>query len=270
MKPVVFVGFPGAGKSSVAREFAPRWGGKLIDLDVEIERRAGRSITDLIRVEGESRFRDLESDVLAEVAGLLVVEGSSEIQSKRLVVSAGGGVVLRERNREIVRDHMLAVWLDASPKVLLRRVVADERTAEKNGGGVKRPLLRLPRGPGIEENASPLGEAKREVVSEIGISERLERLRAERGPLFSGLGLKIRTDFAEADEIARELVRVFKLLDAVVGYNETGSDLSAVISVLVPVRGGGVFYSGKRAVEGVGEYLGEVSESEIERKFNSK
>lgn len=89
---IVLVGMPGCGKTTVGRALAALSGRTLVDLDGEIVRRAGRSIPDIFREEGEEAFRDLESRVLAEVCA----------QSGQ-IVATGGGSVLREDNRAALR-----------------------------------------------------------------------------------------------------------------------------------------------------------------------
>ena len=89
---LVLVGMPGCGKTTVGRELASLSGRPLVDLDGEIVRRAGRSIPDIFREEGEEAFRELESRVLAQVCA----------QSGQ-IVATGGGSVLREDNRAALR-----------------------------------------------------------------------------------------------------------------------------------------------------------------------
>ena len=89
---IVLVGMPGCGKTTVGRELARLSGKPLADLDEEIVRRAGKSIPDIFREEGEAAFRELESQVLADVCA----------QSGQ-VIATGGGAVLRAENRAAMR-----------------------------------------------------------------------------------------------------------------------------------------------------------------------
>ena len=113
---------PGCGKSTVGRELARRLGGGHVDLDQEIELRAGCSIATLFARSGEGTFRDMEASVLAE----LVDSGAS-------VIATGGGVVLRPANRELLRTRTRCVYLRASNALLWRRLRRDRR----------RPLLQV-------------------------------------------------------------------------------------------------------------------------------
>jgi len=106
VKPVSFVGFMGAGKTSAARKLARRAGVASIDMDMFIERRYDMKIREIFSNLGEEGFRLIETDVLRELA-----------TGDPLVVSCGGGVVLSEENRRIMRENGHVVYL---------KVTADE------------------------------------------------------------------------------------------------------------------------------------------------
>ena len=119
--PVLFlIGPRGCGKSTVGRLLAARLPGwSWIDADEELERRAGRPVREVFAEEGEAGFRERESAILAELAG-----------GERLVVSAGGGVVLRADNRALLRRGR-TVYLQADAATLRRRLAADPATADR-------------------------------------------------------------------------------------------------------------------------------------------
>lgn len=94
MSLVVIVGPPGSGKSTVGSLLAQRLGVAFRDADAEIEVRAGQPITDIFATDGESAFRALEEDVIA--AGLAEHTG---------VYALGGGAVLAEGTRKLLREH---------------------------------------------------------------------------------------------------------------------------------------------------------------------
>ena len=100
-RPVFFVGFMGAGKTSVARRIARTCGLASVDLDTYLERREGRSAKEIIVADGEAAFRRIETDVLREVAA-----------KDPLLVSCGGGVVVTPENRDILRDAGFVVYLE--------------------------------------------------------------------------------------------------------------------------------------------------------------
>ncbi len=111
MKPrAVLVGPPGAGKTTVGRALAERLGVEFRDTDEDVERMAGKAIADIFVDDGEDAFRALETEALRAV--LAASDG---------VVSLGGGVVMRESNRQLLLGHTV-VWLDVSLSEAVRRV----------------------------------------------------------------------------------------------------------------------------------------------------
>jgi shikimate kinase len=95
-----------------------RWG--WLDADELLEKRAGCNIRELFGTLGEAAFRDLESVVLDELCGC-----------RRLVIATGGGVVLRQANRQRLRATGRVVWLTGDAATLWRRLQGDGTTAER-------------------------------------------------------------------------------------------------------------------------------------------
>lgn len=118
------VGMPGSGKSTVGRQLAHRAGVPFVDLDHRLEQAMGTTIRSFFEAEGEARFRDLESEVLAEVCH---EEGG-------LVLSTGGGAVLRPANREVLRQFGPVFYLRASPEEIFKRVKHDRTRPLLQGG----------------------------------------------------------------------------------------------------------------------------------------
>lgn len=116
---VVLIGYRGTGKSAVARLLAERLDCAWIDADVELERRAGRTIADIFARQGEPAFRDLEAEVLADL-----------LRGDNLVVAAGGGCVLRPENRAALRAAFV-VWLQADADTIEQRLAGDATTAAR-------------------------------------------------------------------------------------------------------------------------------------------
>ena len=108
---LVLIGFMGCGKSTVGRELQQRLGYPLVDMDTEIEKRAGKPITRIFAEDGEAAFRDSETALLREIADC----------PDRLIVSTGGGVIGRPENRTLLRTLGFVVWLDAPPEIILER-----------------------------------------------------------------------------------------------------------------------------------------------------
>ena len=113
---------PGSGKSTVGRQLSRRLQLPFFDSDHLIEQRLGCSIREYFAREGEAAFRDLEEQVLAELA-----------QGRDAVVATGGGAVLREANRNALRAGGKVIYLRSSPEELYRRLRHD----------TQRPLLQV-------------------------------------------------------------------------------------------------------------------------------
>jgi shikimate kinase len=138
---LIFIGPMGAGKTTVGRHVAELLGMPFHDLDHEIESHTGAAISLVFDLEGEAGFRRRETATLAELAA-----GSG------IVLSTGGGAVLSEANRRVLRERGFVIWLDATIEAQLARLARDRQ----------RPLLHAP-----DRRA------------------RLEQLAAERNPLYA-------------------------------------------------------------------------------------
>ena len=106
----VLLGFMGAGKSTIARGLAPNY----LDMDALIEKRLGMSIADFFAEKGEEVFRQVESEVLAELL------------QRDQVVSTGGGVVISQRNRDLLKTNSDNIYLKADFETLYQRISADQ------------------------------------------------------------------------------------------------------------------------------------------------
>jgi shikimate kinase len=123
---IALIGFMGTGKSVVGGMLAARLGKDFIDLDAMIEEKAGRTIPEIFRKDGEIGFRELEIEAAREVSG-----------RKNAVIACGGGIVLNKINIDRLRKECVIICLTASPEVILKRTSDDE-----NG----RPLLAVSEG----------------------------------------------------------------------------------------------------------------------------
>jgi shikimate kinase len=139
--PIALIGMPGGGKSTVGRQLARRLGWAFVDSDALIEQRLGESIRTFFEREGEDRFRDIEQATIDELTG----------QPGLRVIATGGGVCLREANRQALNERCSVVYLRSTPEELHRRLRHD----------TQRPLLQV---------ADPLA--------------RLRELFAKRDPLY--------------------------------------------------------------------------------------
>ena len=156
----------GSGKSTVGFWLARSEGMRFVDLDAAIEEYQGRSISEIFAVDGEDRFRDLEQEVLAQCLA----------SSEPLVVSCGGGIVLRPDNRALLRDRAWVCWLRATIETLGRRV----------SSGDSRPLL----------GDDPIAD--------------LSAISAARSGLYTETAHEIvDVDGLEAEQVAEEIRRVW-------------------------------------------------------------
>lgn len=119
---LALIGFMGSGKSCIGPILARRLGIPFIDLDSELERRAGRSIAEIFADGGEAAFRKQEEATLSDVA----------MRSDTHVLACGGGVVISPANRSLLASAYATVWIDVPFKELMRRLSSER---------AKRPLL---------------------------------------------------------------------------------------------------------------------------------
>lgn len=156
------VGPMGAGKSTIGRRLAQHFGLPFIDLDEEMERRNGVSIALIFELEGEAGFRQRESKLIEELSGR---EG--------VVLATGGGAVLSEGNRRLLRERGFVLYLSATVPQQLARLARD----------VKRPLLQAP-----------------------DRRERLEAMAAHRNPLYEEIAdLSVTGSNAAVAQAARQI-----------------------------------------------------------------
>jgi len=115
---LTLIGYRGSGKSTVARILADRMARPLVDTDTLVQKRAGRSIAEIVAAGGWPEFRRLEREAIAEMTA-----------RDEQVISAGGGAVLDEANRKALRASGRVGLLTAAPEVLWERMKADPKTA---------------------------------------------------------------------------------------------------------------------------------------------
>lgn len=111
---IILTGFMGTGKSTVGRRLARDLGLRFFDMDELIERQAGVPIKELFKTHGEERFRKMEGEVIERLKAGEFGDG--------LVVSTGGGAVVKSANREALRSWGMLICLSASVEEILKRV----------------------------------------------------------------------------------------------------------------------------------------------------
>ena len=163
---IVLIGLRASGKTLVAAALARRLHRPCIDLDSEIATRAGMPIAAVFREIGEPEFREIEAKALADA-----------LQANNIVISAGGGAVLRPESQVRLRAAY-CIWLTADERELARRMAEDVA--------------------GISQRPGLLGDNP---IAEIGA------LLAIRAPIYRDLArLTIATDGKTIDQIVTEIV----------------------------------------------------------------
>lgn len=167
MPNIYLTGMMGSGKSVTGKRLAAKLGYGFVDLDEMVEKKSGKSISQIFSEKGEEAFRDLESLVLKEAS-----------KSELKVVATGGGVILRQRNVELMKVTGKIIFLETSPEILWQRV-KDKKD---------RPLLK--------------GQPK----------ETLMEIYAYRQPVYEGgCDFKVLTDGKTAGAVADEIFEKLKV-----------------------------------------------------------
>ncbi|MFW6386468.1 MAG: shikimate kinase [Bacillota bacterium] len=164
---ITLLGFMGTGKSTVGPLVAERLAVPFLDTDELIVEKAGQSIPEIFANRGEEYFRTLEKQVLAETI---------EKRSK-FVLATGGGIVIAEENRKLLKKDTFPVLLTASPEEIYRRVA-------KEG---ERPLLEV-------ENPE----------------ERIAELLVTRRDYYNSFSRRIDTGNKTPEEICKEIISLFR------------------------------------------------------------
>ena len=110
-KNILLIGFMGAGKSTVSAKLSELLAMEIMEMDAYIQEKEGMSIKEIFATNGEEYFRNCESNTLIELR-----------ERKHMVVSCGGGVPLREKNVELMKNSGYVVWLTATPEAIYERV----------------------------------------------------------------------------------------------------------------------------------------------------
>ena len=169
LRNIVLVGFMGTGKTTVGQLLSKQTGMPLVDMDTQIEARAGKSINEIFAQDGEPHFRALEREMTQDLAAR---EGQ--------VVSTGGGIVLNPDNITDYEKNGLVVCLLASAEEILNRVKHDN-TRPLLAGDKQEKILQL------LETRRPLYEAVSHKIETNGlppeeIAQKIIRLYESNNP----------------------------------------------------------------------------------------
>src|SRR5688572_4238257 len=114
----ILIGYRGSGKTTIGRRLADKLWQKFVDTDEMIVAKAGMPVADIFEQQGVDRFRELEAEVIKEACKL-----------QEHVIALGGGALLREENRQTVKDagHKV-IYLKCEPRELFNRIKNDPAT----------------------------------------------------------------------------------------------------------------------------------------------
>ena len=165
---IFFVGFLGAGKSTVARNIGCLFCRPYVDTDRMVERVRGKSVCDIFREDGEESFRDTETEVLRSLS-----------EKKSLLVSCGGGIVEGARSCELMHAMGTVVFLDGDVEDPLRQIQHPEIRPDFKDEDCARRLYRVRR---------PLYEREADLRIDIR-NKSFEQVTSEAGQLLWEKGL---------------------------------------------------------------------------------
>lgn len=164
---VVLIGLMGAGKTAIGRRLASKLDLKFVDADTEIERAAGKSISDIFADHGEAHFRDGERKVIARLLG-----GGPQ------VLATGGGAFMDEETRKTVAAQGVSVWLKADLKVLMSRVGRRDHRPLLKTGDPEEVMKRLMEERDPVYSGADITVKSRDVPHEVIVGEIISALAA--------------------------------------------------------------------------------------------
>ncbi len=112
---IILIGMMGCGKTTIGRALGVELHRPLLDMDAVIEEQLGKSISDIFKEEGEAHFRSLETTFLRYLCD------ERPCSAERCILSTGGGVAMRQENRELLRRLGFVVWLRVDIPILIQR-----------------------------------------------------------------------------------------------------------------------------------------------------
>lgn len=160
MNAIYLTGFMGSGKTTVASALADELSLPVIDTDEQIVTKKGKDIPQIFEQEGEEAFRNYETEVL------------EELPVENIIISTGGGIILKERNRELMNRNGTVIYLHCDPYEIVRRLEGDS----------SRPLLE--------------GENRK---------EKIENIFSKRLPLYREAQIEINTTAKSINDITNEI-----------------------------------------------------------------
>ncbi len=132
MKNIALIGFMGTGKTTIATALAHRLKMRYVSTDEMIERKEKRTINEIFTKSGEEYFRDVEADVVREASSM-----------ENVVIDAGGGAVLWEKNMENLKSHGIVICLTAGEETIMQRTAKYKHRPLLNVDDPKRKIRDL-------------------------------------------------------------------------------------------------------------------------------
>jgi shikimate dehydrogenase len=157
---IVLIGMPSCGKTTVGRALAEKLSRPFIDTDEEISKRKKMSIPEIFKLYGEKHFRDIESEVIGEIS-----------KSQGLIISTGGGAVLRGENVKSLKQNGRLILLEREFEKL---IFTNDRPLSKTRGELMRlyeerfPVYSSVKDTRVDANGS-VDEVKENILKEIGL-----------------------------------------------------------------------------------------------------
>jgi shikimate kinase len=129
---IFFVGLMGAGKTTIGKLLAKKLKKTFFDTDHEIEKKLGVKVSVIFELEGEEGFRKRETQMIDELT-----------RKKDIILATGGGAVLCEENRRMLKERGKVIYLNAKPQNLAKRMAHDKDRPLLQQGNVEETLSRL-------------------------------------------------------------------------------------------------------------------------------
>ena len=164
MKNVILIGFMGSGKTTTGEVLSRKLGIPVSDTDAMIEKRENMSVNEIFDRYGENAFRDMETELLL----------SLQSDPRKRILSAGGGMPVREINRKLMKKLGTVIYLQADSQTLLERLAGDTSRPKLKGGD---------------------------------LFSRITSLMAQREAIYlSASSIRVRTDGKTPEEVAAEIL----------------------------------------------------------------
>ncbi len=222
---LILTGFMGTGKTRVGQRVAQILRLPFVDLDHEIEGRAGKPVHRIFKEDGEDAFRRMESELLKEACN-----------GAERVVATGGGAMVDLKNRKLMLRSGVVICLEALPGTIYRRLDSQLNNPSEE----VRPLL---------AGTDPL--------------KRIKELKESRQPLYAQAHWTLQTDYLTEEQVAQEVVRAWQLLRGKIspevslagpgdGLGAGNSELAAIVT---HSSGSYPILVGSGLLDGLGERL---------------